>query len=129
AVVVSTLCVSGLIEGPSQCVEYARSSDVVVYGAESLDHLPTQNFEHRIFVARGDHRIELDTLDLYLGEPRILGDVVARVNEFEVQGRRYADVVIEGHSSGGGEISETVDYIFALGGDGLRLIGKIETGG
>jgi len=129
AVILSTLCVPGLIEGKSQCVEYARAGEIVVYGAESLDHLPAEDFEHRIFIARGSHRVELDTMDLNLREPRMLGALSALVNEFEVQGRRYVDVVVEARLSGSGGISETVDYIFALEGAGLRLIGKIETGG
>ncbi len=129
AVVLSTLCTPALLNGASQCVEYARAGEIIVYGAESIDHLPAEDFEHRIFVARGRQRFEINTLDLNLGEPRRMGEVSALINEFEVQGRRYADVVIQGGLSGSGGISETVDFIFALEGGELRLISRIETGG
>ncbi|GEM_PF-3702378 len=129
AAIVSVLCSSGLIEGPSRCVEYARAGEIVVYGAEALDHLPAEDFEHRIFVARGSRRFEINTLDLNLGEPRRMGEVSARINEFAVQGRRYADIVVQGTLSGSGGITETVDFIFALEGGELRLVSRIETGG
>lgn len=123
---------------PSRCVEYQRqriasATELVVFGIEAVEQRLGEDFEHRIFAALvrdgkfAGRRQELTAHLLDTGARGEFETIDVRINDFQIAGKAYADIVIRTLISGTGGISATSDFVFQASAGRLRLVGIIRT--